>query len=127
MRPFGTGLPKKSPAPKSDQLPVDNSKSPGASKAALGDPSPNPAAPLKLTKDQLAAAGLDDLKQGDEFTITITGTATKVGDDGVEADVSDAVNGEVHTDEPGGDEEAGDEDYGQPSGKIEMGPDKSMM
>jgi hypothetical protein len=44
--------------------------------------------------------------------------------------VSDAVNGEIATDEPGGSEESenpGDEDYGSPSGKIEMGPGKDMM
>jgi hypothetical protein len=82
MSPFRFGKPTLS-KPQSDQMPVDNSKTgnaPGSSKSNLGDPAANAMAPLKLTKDQLAAAGLDDLKQGQTFHITITATATKVGD-----------------------------------------------
>lgn len=121
MRPFGPGSsisakPSLDPTPKPDLGTLD---------VSLGDPAPDVDAPLTLSKDQLAAAGLDDLKMGQSFTVTVTGTATKVDDQGVTADISDAVNGEVNTDENGGSEDTtGDDDQFQaPKGKIEMGPD----
>lgn len=87
---------------------------------------PSAGSPITLTKDQLAAAGLDDLAEGDTFTVTITATATNVDDNGVEAEVGDASEGEVHSDEPGGssDEDAG---FQKPRSKIEMGPKDTGM
>lgn len=73
----------------------------------LGDPSDDDSKPeLNLTPDQLASAGLGDLEEGDKFTVTITGTVTSNDPDtGLEAEITEASEGEKSTDEPGGDME----------------------
>lgn len=111
------------PGPTSNTPPADDTTMPAP---GLGDPMPSAGSPITLTKDQLTAAGLDDLAEGDTFTVTITAKVTSMDDNGAQADVSDASEGEVHSDEPGG---STDEDTGfqKPKSKIEMGPKDTGM
>lgn len=92
----------------------------------MGTPEPYKADCVYLSKEQLAAAGLNGLDEGQTFTTEITGTVTKKKPDGsVEADITDASEGEVQTGgtEPGGDDDGNEPDEFQaPKGRVEMSP-----
>lgn len=112
-------------APTSDTAPSDDSIA-AVPTPKIGDPSPDANTSIKLTMDQVKAAGLDSLSPGDNFTVTITGTVKTMDDAGLDATISDASMGEMSTDEDGGDEPTDEEGakFDKPKSKIEMGPGK---
>lgn len=108
-----------------------------AKPASLGDP-PDAAdadedgETINLSTEQVKAAGLDDLSEGDNFTVTITGTVTSSDPDtGITATITDASEGERNNgaDEDGGSAEtSGDEEgFQRPKGKISMSPKEANM
>jgi hypothetical protein len=126
-RPFGLG---RAPAPNSaisDAPPSDPTSKP---EGKIGDPSPDGDSPITLSAEDVKAAGLDGIGEGDTFTVEVTCRARAVNEDGsIDADVIDASEGEQGTDEPGGDstedDEPGDQTgFQRPKGKIELGPGK---
>jgi hypothetical protein len=53
-------------------------------------------AKITLSKEQLEAAGLRDLEEGDAFTVTLHGTVTDKGDaEGITADIDSLEDGTI--------------------------------
>lgn len=90
----------------SDQPPIDDSYPGGDETDGMELSAPN----LTLSPDMLAGAGLDNLMEGDTFTVTITGRVTSADGD-LMAEVTGAMGGKMGEgdmqepmDEPMGDE-----------------------
>lgn len=97
---------------------------------SLGDPPEDTGETIKLSAEQVKAAGLDSLAMGDSFTVTITGTITDSDpDDGITADVTDASEGERNdgADENGGSVSGDESGFQRPKSKSFMSPKDANM
>ena len=74
----------------SDQPPIDDSYPGGDETDGMELSAPN----LTLSPDMLAGAGLDNLMEGDTFTVTITGRVTSADGD-LMAEITGAMGGKM--------------------------------
>ena len=77
-----------------------NDLDPAADTGEMPEGMEEPEPGLTLTPEQIGAAGLDGLMEGDTFTVTITGTVVSA-DGQLQADITEASNGQMQQAELG--------------------------